>query len=373
MSTDIAPTATSPTPGIPATAGGLMARLGDLSAWMCRQGLLPAGRDLAARRMPGGQSNPSWRLESGSHHWVLRAKPAPAAQLLPSAHAIEREYRVLHALQGTPVPVPRVRALCEDESVIGVAFYLMDFVPGRVFADPSLPDVPTEARAAYYDAAARTLAALHQMDWRARGLLDFGRHSGYFSRLVRRWSQQYVASREQPVPAMERLMAWLPENIPAEADGEAVTCITHGDFRMENLMFHPERPEVVAVLDWELSTLGHPLSDLAYNALAWHMPAGILRGLADLNLPALGLPSEASYVAAYCRHAGLDPTALGRDWPFHLAFNLFRLAAILQGIGQRERAGTASNASAREIAALAPTVAGWGWAIAQGHQPDFRT
>ena len=373
MSTDTAPFTThlsaSPAPAV----GGLMPRLDQLATWMRTQGLLPTGEPLTARRMAGGQSNPSWQLESESRHWVLRAKPAPAATLLPSAHAIEREYRVLNALQGTAVPVPQVRALCEDESVIGVAFYLMDFVQGRVFADPSLPDVPAKARAAYYDAAAQTLAALHQVDWRARGLHDFGRHSGYFSRLVRRWSQQYLASREQPVSAMERLMEWLPANIPAEADGEAATCITHGDFRMENLMFHPERPEVVAVLDWELSTLGHPLSDLAYNALAWHMPAGILRGLADLNLPALGLPIEADYVAAYCRRTGLDPAALGRDWPFHLAFNLFRLAAILQGIGQRERAGTASNASAREIAALAPTVAGWGWAFAQGHQPDLCT
>jgi len=368
MDTDIAPTTTRAT----APAGDVAGRLDTLTAWMSTQGLLPANGELVAQRMAGGQSNPSWRLQSGSRQWVLRAKPAPAAQLLPSAHAIEREYRVLRALQDTDVPVPRVQALCEDEAVIGVAFYVMDFVPGRVFADPALPGVATDARAAYYDAAARTLAALHRVDWRERGLLDFGRHEGYFSRLVRRWSQQYQATRERPVPAMERLMDWLPAHIPAEADGEAATCITHGDFRMENLMFHPERPEVVAVLDWELSTLGHPLGDLAYNALAWHMPAGILRGLADLNLPALGIPSESEYLAAYCRHSGRDPAALGLGWPFYLAFNLFRLAAILQGIGQRERAGTAANATARQIADLAPAVAGWGWAIAQGQQPDFR-
>jgi len=321
---------------------------------------------LQAQRMDGGQSNPSWLLTCGCHAWVLRAKPAPAANLLPSAHAIEREYRVLQALQGTAVPVPTVRALCEDESVIGVAFYVMDFVQGRIFRDATLPEVPSHERTDYFMAANRTLAQLHAVNWRSLGLGDFGRHDGYYQRLIHRWSQQYRATCQTPVPAMDNLMAWLPDHIPAGADTPGHTCITHGDFRMENLMFHPTRPEVVAVLDWELSTLGHPLSDLAYNCLAWHMPSGILRGHGDQNLAALGLPTEHAYVARYCQHTGQDTAQVLKDWPFYLALNLFRLSAILQGIGHRQREGTASNHTAAEIAAMAPAVADRGWAIAQG-------
>lgn len=321
---------------------------------------------LKVERMEGGQSNPSWLLHGAGRSWVLRAKPAPAAELLPSAHAIEREYRILEALQHTDVPVPRVRALCEDESVIGVAFYVMDFVEGRIFRDATLPEVPVDQRQAYFMEANRVLAALHQVDWRALGLQDFGRHEGYYSRLIRRWTQQYQASRQAPVDAMERLIDWLPSHIPPGGDGAESTCITHGDYRMENLMFHPTRPEVVAVLDWELCTLGHPLSDVSYSALAWHMPAGILRGFGDQDLPALGLPAEPDYVAAYAQRMGLDTPTVRKDWPFYLAFNLFRLSAILLGIGQREREGTASNATAKEIAAMAEPVAQWGWAIAQG-------
>jgi aminoglycoside phosphotransferase (APT) family kinase protein len=216
-------------------------------------------------------------------------------------------------------------------------------------------------------AANDVLAALHRVDWVALGLQDFGRHEGYYSRLIRRWSQQYQATRHQPCEPMERLMAWLPEHIPSKADGAEHTCITHGDFRLENLMFHPTRPEVVAVLDWELCTLGHPLSDLAYNALAWHMPAGILRGFADQDLHRLGIPTQADYIARYCDKRQIDRTSVQADWSFYLAFNLFRLSAILHGIGHREREGTASSASAREIAALAAPVAQWGWTIAQSH------
>ena len=322
--------------------------------------------------MPGGQSNPSWCLRAGEKAWVLRAKPAPSSQLLPSAHAIEREYRVLHALQGTGVPVPRVHALCEDESVIGVAFYLMDFVEGRIFRDATMPEVPPAERAAYFDSANQVLAQLHQVDWRASGLQDFGRHEGYYTRLIRRWTQQYEAARTAPVAAMEQLAQWLPAHIPAGADGAEMTCITHGDYRIENLMFHPTRPEVVAVLDWELATLGHPLSDLSYSTLAWHMPAGILRGYGDQDLAALGLPLEADHVARYAARMHMDLSDVQADWPFYLAFNLFRLSAILLGIGQRERAGVASNTTAREIAAMAEPVARWGWAIAQGQTPDFK-
>ena len=343
-----------------------------LAQWMMGQGLLQRADGLQAERMPGGQSNPSWCLRAGAQAWVLRAKPAPAAQLLPSAHAIEREYRVLQALQGTGVPVPRVHALCEDESVIGVAFYLMDFVQGRIFRDATLPEVPQPERAAYFDAACDVLAQLHHVDWRTRGLREFGRHEGFYTRLIRRWMQQYEAARPAPVPAMDQLAQWLPQHIPAGGDGAELTCITHGDYRIENLMFHPTRPEVVAVLDWELATLGHPLSDLSYSTLAWHMPSGILRGYGDQDLALLGLPPEADYVARYVQQMQMDLTAVRADWPFYLAFNLFRLSAILLGIGQRERAGVASNTTAREIAAMAEPVANWGWAIAQGQLPDFK-
>lgn len=337
--------------------------LAALKAWLAPR--VPGTEGLlSAERMDGGQSNPSWLLQGVGQSWVLRAKPAPVAQLLPSAHAIEREYRILQALQGTSVPVPRVRALCEDESVIGVAFYVMDFVHGRIFRDATLPAVPAAERSAYYQEAQRVLAALHGLDWRALGLADFGRTEGYYSRLIRRWSQQYEATRSEPVAAMEALREWLPANIPPGADSAAQTCLTHGDFRIENLMFHPTRAEVVAVLDWELSTLGHPLSDLSYSALAWHMPAGILRGFGDQDLPRLGLPSEQDYLAGYCQRAGLEARSVQADWPFYLAFNLFRLGAILQGIGHRAREGTASSASALEIAAMAPAVAQWGWDMA---------
>lgn len=342
-----------------------------LAGWMRGQGLLAASEVLQAERISGGQSNPSWLLCSPSRRFVLRAKPAPVAQLLPSAHAIEREYRLLHALQDTDVPVPRVHALCEDESVIGVAFYLMDFVEGRIFRDATLPEVPASERAACFMAANEVLARLHRVDWRALGLHDFGRHEAYYTRLIRRWTQQYEAARKVPVPAMQALAQWLPQHIPPEADGAALTCITHGDYRIENLMFHPTRPEVVAVLDWELATLGHPLSDLSYSTLAWHMPSGILRGYGDQDLHALGLPQEMAYVARYCERMQMDLAEVQAHWPFYLAFNLFRLSAILLGIGQRERAGFASNSTAGEIAAMAEPVADWGWAIAQGRSPHW--
>jgi aminoglycoside phosphotransferase (APT) family kinase protein len=209
------------------------------------------------------------------------------------------------------------------------------------------------------------------VDWRALGLQDFGRHDGYYSRLIRRWTKQYEASRPAPVAAMEQLALWLPQHIPAGADSADLTCITHGDYRIENLMFHPTRPEVVAVLDWELATLGHPLSDLSYSALAWRMPSGILRGYGDQDLTALGIPPEMAHVALYCERMHMDLSSVCADWPFYLAFNLFRLSAILFGIGQRERDGVASNTTAREIAAMAEPVARWGWAIAQGQTTDF--
>ncbi len=300
---------------------------------------------------------------------MLRAKPGPTASLLPSAHAIEREFRVLQALQGSAVPVPQARVLCEDESVIGSAFYVMDWVDGRILRDAHLPGLPVEQRAAYHQAAARVLGALHQVDWRAAGLHDFGRHGGYFGRLIHRWGTQYRASVQAPVPAMERLAAWLLEHIPAGADDEGTVCLTHGDYRLENLMFHPTEPEVVAVLDWELATLGHPLGDLAYHCLAWHLPAGVLRGLADLDRAAQGVPDEAATVARYCEATGRPLDEVLAHWPFYIACNLFRLAAILLGIEARVRGGTAAHPDAAAIARMARPVAELGWAIASGAAP----
>jgi len=329
---------------------------------------------LQLQRIEGGQSNPSWVLRSAAQSWVLRAKPGPAAGLPPSAHAIEREFQVMQAMRKADIPVAPVRVLCEDESVIGAAFYLMDFVPGRVLRDSGLPGIARAERAAYHWEANRVLAQLHQVPWARHGLQDFGRAGGFFERLVRRWSQQYRASAAltRPIEAMEQLAAWLPAHIPAGADDAEHTRLTHGDYRIENLMFHPERPEVVAVLDWELSTLGHPLSDLAYHCAAWHLPSGLLRGFGDSEPAALGIPGEREYLQRYCEHTGRALSQVLADWPFYLACNLFRLGAILAGIGVRVQQGTATHSSAADIASLAEPVAQLGWDIAQERAPALR-
>ncbi|MGM9425515.1 phosphotransferase family protein [Hydrogenophaga sp. MI9] len=360
---------TSETLSATATAASVAGlNLPALADWLAPH-LGPLPEALQAERMNGGQSNPSWRLSAGERSWVLRAKPGPAASLLPSAHAIEREFRVLQALRGSTVPVPRVVALCEDELVIGVAFYVMDWVEGRVLREAHLPQLAVGDRAACHADALQVLAALHRVDWRTAGLQGFGREAAFFSRLVSRWTRQYRASVEAPVPAMERLAEWLPQHIPAGADGEAPTCLTHGDFRLENLMFHPTRPKVVAVLDWELATLGHPLSDLAYHCMAWHLPSGVLRGMADQPLAALGIPGERETIERYCALTGWPVDAVLEGWPFYLACNLFRLAAILLGIEARARQGTAAHPDAEAIARMARPVAELGWAIASGAVP----
>jgi aminoglycoside phosphotransferase (APT) family kinase protein len=286
----------------------------------------------------GGMSNPTYLLtDAGGKRYVLRKKPP--GELLPSAHAVDREHRVTSALAGTDVPVVRTLALCEDTSVVGTEFFLMEHADGRVFHDPSLPDLAPDERAAVYDAMNATLAALHRVDYAAVGLGDYGRVGGYMGRQVRRWSQQYVASKTDDLPDMDNLMAWLPENMPDDSE----TTLAHGDFRLENLIVHPTEPKVVAVLDWELSTLGHPLSDLAYNCLPYHWPEesfGDMRGL-DPSTP--GIPSEEDYVAAYCRRTGRD----GIDnWTFYLVLSLFRLAAIIQGVYYRGLQGNASSPEA---------------------------
>lgn len=347
--------------------------LAALGRWLAPH-LGTAVQGLSGERMNGGQSNPSWRLRATApggeeRSWVLRAKPGLAASLLPSAHAIEREFRVLSALQGSAVPVPAAVALCEDESVLGAAFYVMDWVDGRVLRDAHLPTLGAAARTACHADALQVLAALHRVDWRAAGLQGFGREGAFFSRLVSRWTKQYRGSVTEPVPAMERLAQWLADHIPPGADDAGTTSLTHGDFRLENLMFHPTQPTVAAVLDWELATLGHPLSDLAYHCMAWHLPSGVLRGMADQPLAALGIPGERETIARYCDMTGWPLDAVLADWGFYMACNLFRLAAILLGIEARVRQGTAAHPDALAITRMARPVAELGWAIASGAAP----
>jgi aminoglycoside phosphotransferase (APT) family kinase protein len=321
---------------------------------------------LAIEQFKGGQSNPTFKLTTPGAAYAMRCKPGPVAKLLPSAHAIEREFRVMAALAGSDVPVPRMLALCEDEAVIGRAFYLMSFVEGRVLWDQALPGCSNAERAAIYDEMNRVIAALHSVDVRAAGLSDYGKPGNYFERQIGRWSKQYMASITQPIEAMDRLMAWLPAHMPASAHDESQVSVVHGDYRLDNLVFHPSEPRVLAVLDWELSTLGHPLADFSYHCMAWHIPPGSFRGIGGLDHAALGIPLEAEYVKRWCDRTGLTtPAALLNDWNFYLAYNLFRIAAILQGIAKRVQDGTASSAQARQSAAGARPLAELGWNFAQ--------
>lgn len=318
---------------------------------------------LSVEKFKGGQSNPTYALQAAGKRYVLRCKPAPVAKLLPSAHAIEREYRVLSALTGSEVPVPKVYALCEDESVIGRMFYVMERVEGRIFWNAALPELEAAERGPIYQAMNRCIAALHRIEPATAGLADYGASGNYFERQIHRWTKQYRASETQTIQAMDALIDWLPQHIPA---GEE-TRIVHGDFRIDNLVFHPSEPRVIAVLDWELSTLGHPLADFAYHCLAWFTPPGIMRGIAGLDLNALGLPSLQQYIADYCTATARDGGI--PDLPFYLAYNLFRLAGIAQGIAKRAEQGTASSQKAIETGALARPVAELGWQLAQGRMP----
>ncbi|MDR7092330.1 phosphotransferase [Hydrogenophaga laconesensis] len=316
----------------------------------------------------GGQSNPTYKLITPQRNYVMRAKPGPVAKLLPSAHAIEREFRVMSALQDTGVPVAQMHVICEDESVIGRAFYVMECVEGRVLWEQSLPGMDRAQRAALYDEMNRVMAALHTVRPDAVGLSDYGKPGNYFERQIGRWSKQYQASITQPIPEMDRLMEWLPQNIPAMARDESKVSVVHGDFRLDNLMFHPTEPRVLAVLDWELSTLGHPLADFSYHCMSWHIPPGMFRGINGLDLAQLGIPSEDAYIARYCERTGIaSPEALKADWNFYLAYNMFRLAAILQGIAKRVEAGTASSEQAVRSAAGARPLAEMAWGFASAH------
>ncbi|BAL96261.1 phosphotransferase enzyme family protein [Rubrivivax gelatinosus IL144] len=335
-----------------------------LERWLAHE--LPGFQGpLSVEQFKGGQSNPTYKLVTPGGAWVMRTKPGPAAKLLPSAHAIEREYRVMQALAATAVPVPRMVALCEDEAVIGRAFYLMDFVAGRVLWDPALPGMSPAERAAIHDEANRVIAALHTVDVAALGLADYGRPGNYFERQIARWSKQYQASVTEPIAEMDRLIDWLPQHLPAGARDERQVAVVHGDFRLDNLVFAPDAPRVVAVLDWELSTLGHPLADFSYHCMAWHIPPGMFRGLGGLDLAALGIPSEADYLRRYCERTGRsDAEALMADWNFYLAYNLFRLASITQGIAKRVVDGTASSAQAKATGAATRPLAELAWRFA---------
>jgi len=297
---------------------------------------------LSARKFADGQSNPTFLLEAASGKYVLRSKPPGA--LLKSAHAVDREFRVLRALAKTDVPVPKVFHLCRDDSVVGSMFYVMSYEHGRVFWDPALPEIELGARAAYHRDLVRVLATLHDVDIHAVGLADFGKPGNYFERQTGRWSRQYRATQTGTVPAMETLMRRLPASIPAD-DGQV--SLIHGDYRLDNAMFDADTPRVIAVLDWELSTLGHPYADIAYYCMCQRLPpSGIVRGLAGIDRVAVGVPDERDVIAQYCDLRGIAPI---ENWNFYLAFSFFRLAAICQGVERRALEGNASSARAREV------------------------
>ena len=328
-----------------------------LAAWMMTH-VSGFHGPLHIEQFKGGQSNPTFKLITPATTYVMRSKPGPAAKLLPSAHAIEREFRVMAALGNAAVPVAKMIALCEDESVIGRAFFVMQFVEGRVLWNPALPDMTMKERGAIFDEMNRIIAQLHQVDFAAIGLADYGKAGNYFERQIARWSKQYRASETEKIDAMDKLIEWLPLHIPP---GEE-TSIVHGDYRLDNLIFHPTEPRVLAILDWELSTLGHPLADFAYHCMAWHVPPSAFRGLAGLDLAALGIPDFKSYVASYCQRTG----RYGIDnFEYYLAYNMFRMAGILQGIMKRVVDGTAASEQAMAMGKAARPLAELGWKVAE--------
>jgi aminoglycoside phosphotransferase (APT) family kinase protein len=314
---------------------------------------------LTVEQFKGGQSNPTFKLITPNKTYVMRAKPGPVAKLLPSAHAIDREFRVMKALHGSDVPVAKMHALCEDESVIGRAFYVMDFVEGRVLWEPQLPGMDASARAAIFDELSRVIAALHQVDFAAVGLSDYGKHEGYLARQIARWTKQYKASETESIPAMDALIEWLPAHIPA---GEE-TSIVHGDYRLDNVIFHPTEPRILAVLDWELSTLGHPLADFAYHCMTWYLPPGAGRGLAGIDLTGTGIPKVKDYIARYCQRTRRSDGI--PHFEFYMAYNMFRMAGILQGIMKRVVDGTAASAQAVAMGKATRPIAEQGWKVAQ--------
>lgn len=316
---------------------------------------------LTVVQFKGGQSNPTYLLRAASGQYVLRRKPP--GKLLKSAHAVDREFRVISALHASGFPVPQPYLLCDDNEVIGTSFFVMEFVEGRILWELDLPGMDPEERAAIYDDVNLTLAKLHNTDYEAVGLADYGVPGNYFERQISRWSRQYRASETGTVATMDQLIDWLPDNIP---DDESAS-IVHGDYRLDNMVLHPVEPRVIAVLDWELSTIGHPLSDFTYHLMAWHMPdIGIgSTGLAGKSLAELGIPGEEEYVARYCERTGRQRGIPAKN--FYLAFNFFRLAAILQGIAGRVRDGTAASAHASDAVKAVQPLADLGWHYAARH------
>ena len=323
--------------------------------------------DLAVEQFKGGQSNPTFRLSAGGKRYVLRRKPPGV--LLPSAHAVDREFRVISALAKTDVPVARAYALCEDATVIGTAFYIMDCVEGRILWDPTLPQMTTMDRAAHYDEMNRVIAQLHRVDPVAIGLADYGRPGNYIERQVGRWTKQYRAAETETIDAANQLIDWLPKHVPAQENAGDETRIVHGDFRIDNVIFHPTEARILAVLDWELSTLGHPLVDFAYHCMVWRMLSGGgngSRGLAGLDVSTLGIPTEASYLQRYLQRTARDQSSVSAaDWNYYLVFNMFRLVGILQGIMARALQGNASSERALEAGRRARPLAEQAWALAQ--------
>jgi aminoglycoside phosphotransferase (APT) family kinase protein len=311
---------------------------------------------ILVEQFQGGQSNPTYRVTAGDRRYVLRIKPP--GKLLPSAHAVDREYRVMAALAGSGVPVAKMVALCEDPAVIGTAFYLMEYIDGRVLWDPTLPGLTPVERAAHYAELNRVQATLHRVDYQAVGLGDFGKPGQYIERQVARWSKQYAAGSAARIRSMDALIEWLPPRIPPGDE----TSIVHGDFRLDNVIFHPTEPRILAVLDWELATLGHPLSDFAYQVMAWRLAPGEFRGLKGADLAALGIPVEAEYVASYCRRTGRTEIP---HWEFYLIFNMFRIAAILHGVLARALQGNAASQNAYEQGSRAQRIADIAWDMAQ--------
>ncbi|CAA0090215.1 Putative aminoglycoside phosphotransferase [Zhongshania aliphaticivorans] len=311
---------------------------------------------LSAEKFAGGQSNPTYLIDAASGKYVLRRKPP--GELLKSAHAVDREFRVMQALASSDVPVPAMRVLCDDDSVIGSMFYVMDFLDGRIMWDAALPEQSPSERAAIYDAMNKVLADLHNVDVEKVGLSDYGKPGNYFERQLSRWTKQYRASETAVMPAMEKLIEWLNTNLPTD---DGLVCINHGDFRLDNMMFAHDRSEVLALLDWELSTLGHPYADLAYQCMQLRIPSdAVIPGLGGVDRELLGIPSEQTYVKQYCERRGI---AKIDHWVFYLAFSFFRLSAILQGVYKRALDGNASSQKAMDYGALAEPLAELGVAL----------
>jgi len=319
------------------------------------QGKMDISGDLKIQQFSFGQSNPTYLLTDHGNTYVLRKKPP--GKLLPSAHAVDREYRILKALEKTDVPVPKMFLLCKDDTILGTPFYVMEHVEGRIFRNPTLPYMTSrKERFAIYDAMNETLTRIHKVDWQAIGLEDYGRPGNYMARQVGKWSKQYLASKTDSILSMDRLMEWLPQNIPDEDS----TTIVHGDFRLENMIVHPTEPKVVAVLDWELSTLGHPLADLAYNCMAYYLPSlgGSTFGISDVDFEATGIPTEDAYTTAYCERTQRSDIL---NWSFFMAFSMFRLAAIVQGVYKRGLDGNASAADAKKFGIFVQLLSDAGW------------